>query len=333
MALDVPKIDYWLKEDSLPVNGTCRYPAEGYLPGNTSPYKISLSSLNGDTSAEDSSQHESFVGTSQSDRSASGSLQRYFIPHENAEDVSIVAARSGPESTDWIQDFCEDYKCTPYIYSLDAEPEDQFLVPYSRKGHEASAYLSYIIDNYDNLAPYTIFIHGREEQWHNDVAGPYTQNVLANLRYEAVSINGYVNLRCSNRPGCPSTIFQANPVSIDFDYQYMIDQLPEVLGYLLGIDPSEVPADIGHQCCAQFAVARERIQERPQSDYISILEWIATTDMTDNYGIGWLIEKLWHMIFGMPAVYCASEEQCRCDLYGWCGPNPLTNSQVLTPIS
>lgn len=185
---------------------------------------------------------------------------------------------------------------------MDAEPEDEFLVPYSRKGHEASAYLSYIIDNYDNLAPYTIFIHGREEQWHNDVAGPYTQNVLANLRYEAVSINGYVNLRCSNRPGCPSTIFQANPVSIDFDYQYMIDQLPEVLGHLLGIDPSEVPADIGHQCCAQFAVARERIQERPQSDYIRILEWIATTDMTDNYGIGWLIEKLWHMIFGMPAV-------------------------------
>ncbi|KAJ5377947.1 uncharacterized protein N7496_005356 [Penicillium cataractarum] len=292
--------------------------------GNTSPYKISLSSLNGDASAEDSSQ---------SDRTASGSLQRYFIPHENAEDVSIVAARSGPESTDWIEEFCEDYKCTSYIYSLDAQPDSEFLVPYSRKGHEASAYLSYIIDHYDNLAPYTIFIHGREEQWHNDVAGPNTPNVLANLRYQAVSINGYVNLRCTNRPGCPSTIFQAHPVAIDFDYQYMINQLPEVLGYLLGIDPSEVPTDIGHQCCAQFAVTRERIQERPQSDYIRILEWIATTDMTDNYGIGWLIEKLWHIIFGMPAVYCATEEQCRCDLYGWCGPNPSTNNQVLTPIS
>jgi hypothetical protein len=134
------------------------------------------------------------------------------------------------------------------------------------------------------------------------VAGPNTPNVLANLRYEAVSINGYVNLRCTNRPGCPSTIFQANPVTIDWDYQYMINQLPELLGYLLGIDPSEAPTDIGHQCCAQFAVTRERIQERPQSDYIRILEWIATTDMTDNYGIGWLIEKLWHIIFGMPAV-------------------------------
>ena len=193
-------------------------------------------------------------------------------------------------------------KCISYIYTLDTEPDGEFLVPYSRKGHEASAYLSYIVDNYDNLAPYTIFIHGNGEQWHNDVAGPNTQKVLANLRYEAVSINGYVNLRCTNRPGCPSTIFQSFPASVDFDYQYMINQLPESLGHLLGIDPSEAPTDIGHQCCAQFAVTRDRIQERSRDDYIRILEWIATTDMTDNYGIGWLMEKLWHIIFGMPAV-------------------------------
>jgi hypothetical protein len=29
---------------------------------------------------------------------------------------------------------------------------------------------------------------------------------------------------------------------------------------------------------------------------------------------------------------CASEAQCRCDLYGWCGPNPLTGNNILTPI-
>lgn len=185
---------------------------------------------------------------------------------------------------------------------MDEDPEDGFLVPHSRKGHEASAYLSYIVDHYDELQPYTIFLHGRADQWHNDVAGPYTMNVLQNLRYEAVSLNGYVNLRCANRPGCPSTLSQVYPQLLDFYYQYLIDQLPQILYDLLRIDPSETPLDIGHQCCAQFAVSRERIHERPRSDYIRILEWVATTDMTDNYGIGWLIEKLWHMIFGMPAV-------------------------------
>jgi hypothetical protein len=185
---------------------------------------------------------------------------------------------------------------------LDESHGDDFLTPKSRKGHEASAYLTYIIDNYYLLAPYTIFIHGREDQWHNDVAGPHTRNVIANLRYEAVAINGYVNLRCTNRPGCPSTMRQAFPVGIDFDYQYMIDQLPQILWDLLRIPSSEVPEDIGHQCCAQFAVSRARIQDRPLEDYIRILNWIETTDITDNYGLGWLIEKLWHMVFGMPAV-------------------------------
>jgi hypothetical protein len=81
-----------------------------HFPDNTSPYKISLSTLNGAASA-DSSQNEPYVESSntyQSDNTFNGGLQRSIIPHENAEDVSIVAARSGPESTDWIEEFCED---------------------------------------------------------------------------------------------------------------------------------------------------------------------------------------------------------------------------------
>ncbi|KAJ5291782.1 hypothetical protein N7478_001033 [Penicillium angulare] len=298
-----------------------------------SPYSIPLSAL---TSSASSSQEDESTGVSETLDSLiyeQGFSIAKGHPHETASDVTIVAAKAKPEYTGWISEFCEEYQCTSYIYSLDEKPEEGFMVPYARKGHEASAYLSYIIDYYDELRPYTIFIHGRPEQWHNDVGGPSTKNVLANLRYEAVSINGYVNLRCTNRPGCPSTIFQAFPVMVDFDYQYLIDQLPQIFNDLLGIDPSDVPSDIGHQCCAQFAVTKEKIQERPRSDYIRILEWIATTDMTDNYGIGWLIEKLWHVIFGMPAVHCVAENKCRCDLYGWCGPNPLTNNEVLTPIS
>ncbi|KAJ5469393.1 hypothetical protein N7539_009011 [Penicillium diatomitis] len=273
----------------------------------TSPYKLSIPSIEElvppNEVVQDRIENNPVDQNSQAQALDVGSgWQRYTQPHESKDDVSIVAARSGPESTDWIEEFCDEYLCTPYIYSLDEFPEEEYLVPYSRKGHEASAYLSYIVDNYDNLAPYTIFIHGRAEQWHNDVSGPFTPKVLENLRYEAVAINGYVNLRCTNKPGCPSTMFQAHPVTLDWDYQYLIDQLPQVLGYLLGIDPSEAPQDIGHQCCAQFAVTRERIQERPLEDYIRILDWVANTDLTDNYGIGWLIEKLWHLFFGMPAV-------------------------------
>ncbi|KAJ5351870.1 hypothetical protein N7452_000844 [Penicillium brevicompactum] len=279
-----------------------------YIPGRTE-WMSKTDNLQSEYLESDSSEIEeendqlvNGAGTTVFDQISDGEWQSPAQLHQTAEDVTIVAATAGEEDTSWINEFCEGYKCTTYLYSLDENPRSDYLIPYSRRGHEASAYLTYIIDNYYNLAPYTVFIHGRAEQWHNDVSGPNTASVLANLRYEAVKINGYVNLRCTNRPGCPSTMHQAFPVTLDMDYQYMIDQIPKILWELLGIPPSEAPDDIGHQCCAQFAVSRERIMEKPVEDYIRILTWIATTDITDNYGLGWLIEKLWHIIFGMPAV-------------------------------
>jgi hypothetical protein len=35
------------------------------------------------------------------------------------------------------------------------------------KGNEASSYLQYIIENYDNLSEYTIFVHGHRNDWHH----------------------------------------------------------------------------------------------------------------------------------------------------------------------
>ncbi|KAJ5174661.1 uncharacterized protein N7482_000538, partial [Penicillium canariense] len=205
--------------------------------------------------------------------------------HTGAEDVAIVAATTAKDDVQWIYEFCEEGRArNPHFY----------------QGHEASAYLAYLYDHYNDLHPYTIFIHGREDQWHNDIAGPRTYNVLQNLRYEAVEANGYVNLRCSTTPGCPSTLYQKDPKDHDRQYQYLLDQLPEILHYLLGIDPVDFPENIGHQCCAQFAVTRAKIRQRSRADYRKIMIWTGTTDMTDNYGIGWLTEKIWHMMFGMP---------------------------------
>ena len=191
--------------------------------------------------------------------------------------------------------------CTPYIYTLDDEPEEGFLVPHSIAGRESSVYLSYMIDHYDDLAPYNIFIHGKEYQWHNDV-GQFTPNIIKSLRLEAVSIKGYVNLRCATNVGCPSSIHQVAPERHDMEYQYLIDALPQLFSQFLSVDPAQAPVDLGHQCCAQFAVTADKIRTRRKADYMRISDWIATTDFVDQYGIGWLLEKLWHVFFGMPAV-------------------------------
>lgn len=51
------------------------------------------------------------------DQTIDGQSQRYVPLHENAEDVTIVAAQAGFEDTDWISEFCEEqYKTTPLLF-------------------------------------------------------------------------------------------------------------------------------------------------------------------------------------------------------------------------
>lgn len=184
---------------------------------------------------------------------------------------------------------------------MDPEPEERFLVPRTIKGHESGAYLTYLVDNYDNLPPYSIFIHANDEQWHND-PGPKTKTALRFLRYEAVDAKGYVNLRCTSIPGCPNTLIPVKWEPVDYEYHYVSEKFLELYSYLLQVPMEQVPKVVGHTCCSQFAVSREQVHARPKSDYEHILNWVMTTDFTDDYGIGWTLEKLWHVLFGRPAV-------------------------------
>ncbi|KAF5854707.1 hypothetical protein ETB97_000950, partial [Aspergillus alliaceus] len=180
-------------------------------------------------------------------------------------------------------------------YSMEPEPEDGLLVPATIQGHEAAAYLSYLVEYYDNLPKYSIFIHASEGQWHNDLFGPSTADTLRNLRFEAVEAQGFVNLRCTSAPLCPDAWFPLDPQPNDFEYRYLYDLFPSIYAELLNTTETATPRRIGTLCCAQFAVSRERILERPRSDYERILHWVSTTSVTDNYGIGFVLEKIWHI--------------------------------------
>ncbi|CAI7640528.1 unnamed protein product [Penicillium palitans] len=214
---------------------------------------------------------------------------------------------------------------------MDKRPEKELLIPHSSRGREASAYLSFIVDLYDNLPEYSIFVHADPDQWHNDLFGPQTSNTLPNLRLEAVDAMGYLNLRCTNDPGCPAHIHTNSPSQEDIDSNDARANFPRIYKDIFGED-AHVPDTIGGICCAQFAVSRARIQERPKSDYIRMSNWVdeKSIPFVDNYGVGWVFETLWHVVFGMEGVHCPDYEQCRCDNYGWCGPLP--SGKTLTPI-
>lgn len=185
---------------------------------------------------------------------------------------------------------------------MDPEPEPGYLIPATTQGREAAAYLSYIVDFYDELPAYSIFIHSNDEQWHNDVLGPRTSDSLRHLRFEAVEARGFVNLRCTSAPLCPDAWHPLNPAIHDVDYLYLMDLFPQIYETLFNAPREEAPRRVGALCCGQFVVTREKIWERPHEDYMRILEWIVNTDVTDDFGIGFLMEKIWHIIFGLQPI-------------------------------
>ncbi|OAL71684.1 hypothetical protein A7D00_3713 [Trichophyton violaceum] len=82
--------------------------------------------------------------------------------------------------------YSQDY--TPFIYTTESLSEKGFLVPYPAPGYEiqgreAVAYLTFIVDYYESLPDYSVFIHANENQWHNDFFGGKTNKTLNNFRY------------------------------------------------------------------------------------------------------------------------------------------------------
>lgn len=221
----------------------------------------------------------------------------------------------------------------PYIYTTPADNTSSLNLPPGSKGREAFAYLTYIIEKYDSLAPLTAFVHAAPTQWHND-ADPETKStaqLLSALQLDIVRERGFVNLRCTASPGCPvavrpfDPVFKAkgNPVYSEFADIYM---------GLFNVSLAEVPVEIGGVCCGQFVVSAERIRQRGKDEYVRMREWAMGSDL-DDLGVGSVFEMVWHVIFGEGAVLyvftllvrwmltrgrCPDTTTCYCELYRQC---------------
>jgi len=76
--------------------------------------------------------------------------------------INCVVSRY-KKNVDWVYKL----KNINNIYIYDKEtPTNKYNIPVN-KGHEASVYLKYIIDNYTNLSDFTFFTHDDEYCWHH----------------------------------------------------------------------------------------------------------------------------------------------------------------------
>ena len=193
------------------------------------------------------------------------------------------------------------------IYTVNPTSPTTLTTP-ENKGHEAMAYLTYIIDHYSSLPSTIAFLHSHRDgflaAWHTDTDLHDNVQALRALQIPFVQSNGYVNLRCNWNPGCKEA------------HRFNKHITPEVwrdvfTGTSTGasfsntsssqLKSNEVPTQVGAACCAQFAVARSRVLQRPLTDYKRFRQWLLDTEKNDAKS-GRVMEFLWHVIFGMEAV-------------------------------
>lgn len=190
----------------------------------------------------------------------------------------------------------------------------------ANKGHEAMAYLTYLIDSYDSLPSISIFMHGHRTTWHNnDLLALSSASMIRFLRPEKVLKDGYMNLRCHWNPGCPDHL---HPFATEYDEDKAEELLvKDAWMQVFQVDETEVPEILAQPCCSQFAVTAERIRQVPRERYIRFRDWLMSSDL-DDYVTGRLFEYFWQYIFNQTSVLCPDPRICYCEGFGVCFENP-----------
>ena len=145
--------------------------------------------------------------------------------------------------------------------------------------------------------------------------------LLQRLHIPYLISQGYTNLRCVWTLGCPSEISLSElsrkpPPSDQKDVKTTEIAYPAAFKELF--PDKALPNVVGVACCAQFALTRQKIRERPVSDYHGYRNWIMQTSLGDSVS-GRILEYSWHIIFGRNSVHCPIAQECYSNVYGLCG--------------
>lgn len=181
------------------------------------------------------------------------------------------------ENLNWLESIrpiFEDIK----VYTK-CNPDSPYNVPVN-VGNEASAFLLYIIEHYDNLRDYSIFLHGHEHSWHHEGSMIDIISDIKDMKTYFFNLNNY-------RLGYILTNPQMRNLAVWYN-----DYLQEELG------PFSDYGDwtYGHFGCAQFIVHKSLILSRTKKFYENLYNWILTTPLDSGIS-GRFMEWTWHLIW------------------------------------
>jgi hypothetical protein len=248
-------------------------------------------------------------------RAAADMPFRRGVPKAIGEPYSkaLVVPKTSEEDVAWIE---ENFGGNEYfkaaVYTVD--DFDSEYHPPKNKGHEVMVYLSYIIDNYDNLSDVNMFMHSHRFAWHNDeLLDNDAVQMISRLSSERVVREGFMNMRCHWDPGCPSWM---HPGTVEEDINKQEEtMLARSWSELFPLDP--IPSVLAQPCCAQFAISKDRIRSLPLARYVFYRDWLLRTSLSD-YLSGRVWEYIWQFVFTGQIVVCPKEHVCYCDGFGVC---------------
>ncbi len=246
--------------------------------------------------------------------------------------VSRVAADGDPK---WLDPLTNLYHLCIYTADAAASSASPNLQVPANRGHEAMAYLTFLIDNYADIpAAGAVFVHGSRRAWHNDAPNYDNAALLAALNVSAaLAPSGYHNLRCDWSASMCEPSYAPPQGSLEISLSAMVEPwnaravsdaaLPGALGALFGGD-EPAPSDgarvllgrtdaVRAQCCAQFVVARDRVWQHSRDEYVALRQWlldgsndghsdessspIRNVAPRDDRVAGRILSYLWHILF------------------------------------
>lgn len=212
-------------------------------------------------------------------------LEEFAIMKEYPSKANIVIVTSHyNEKLDWLEEtklpvvVCSKSMASPFCQASD------------NKGREASAFLKFIIDNYDQLPDHIAFIHGHENAWHQSFPKSILEIIESCADY---SNHGYISLN--------NYFLDDREINSNANMQTLHEIWDMMFRPYLNRDP---PDYLLSDCCAQFIVSKERVLNLPKMAYEKWYSYIMIDNPIDDggYEISVVFEYMWHLIFGEPDV-------------------------------
>jgi hypothetical protein len=215
-------------------------------------------------------------------------------------------------------------KGVPTIVYQSSDPEGANFV--QNRGNEASKYLSFIVQHYDNLPHSMVFMQAGHQDWHDPLPKDVTMKhwswakarrrggmaflptaapCLIEDSEEAVGVPLPFKLRVGESPA-------DDCVMLTEHMPRQMHALSQIWDDLFEPELSVMPKRWLTHCCAQFQVTRDAILQHPRNFYERLLEWTLQHDDTQTvlatgHGLdnddktrddaGHLLEITWALIF------------------------------------